>query len=832
MKKNYSSIDIFKIIFAFGIVALHSGFLLNYSFGYYVHTIFFRLGVPFFFLASGYFLAKKENNNFKKNCFDYIKSLLIPYLILSIIYLILNAFRFNDFTLGSLLNNLWFIITGRSQSVMWFIGSLILSTVVLLHLNTKKKLKIALYISFSLYIIGLFFNTYAFLLNNGTFSFIYSFLVGTFANNSNFVFIGTLFFLIGYLLEKEVIKKSVFKHKYLLLIISIITLVGESIIVKNNLGLVTNYEYFLSHIILIPTLFYILLGININIKTNIIRKISSYIYYFHYIFIILLILINNIYPNRILNNTTLFYICTIILTILFSLLLLRYLGNVKSIKEKMKKLFVFTLYSISFIYIIFSLLTILNNVVWADEVCSLAMIKHTFIDIIKININDVHPPLYYLILKYFNGLINIFIKVNPIIISKLFSFIPYIIIIGIINKYFKNKYGILTSSIATFFITCMPQMIYYFFEIRMYSWVMCFVTLSYYGLEKIVENNTIKNWLIFIVFGTISSYFHLYGALAFSILYFGLLIYIIFKNKLLVKRWFIFGIIYFILYLPWLLVIIDQLKTVSNGFWIPNLTIDTIVSYFRFFLSFEHNASLISNFITFLSVLFIFIIIVLNIKRKNNESKNKFIPILGILSIFILLSISIIISLLNTPIFVPRYMFAILGVFWIAYSILYSNSIVKYKSLIILFIMSLSISLYNFNSLINTEIDKENNIKEFYALMDEISKDKNAVIITNDIHKEFEIAYFLSNHEIYLWEQSNNESMNKLYGNINDNINIHDIIDLLNNSQKVYLVDDNNNTIVSNFKNNKVKINFKKSVIADWYYMNFYELSLNKNLKK
>ncbi|MDD2409903.1 MAG: acyltransferase family protein [Bacilli bacterium] len=832
MKKNYACVDIFKIIFALGIVALHTGFLLNYSFGYYAHTIFFRLGVPFFFLASGYFLGKKESDNLKIKCFNYIKTLLIPYLILSIIYLILNAFRFNDFTLGSLLNNLWFIITGRSQSIMWFIGSLIFSTLVILHLNTNKKLKIALYVSLLLYIIGLMFNTYAFLINNDTFNFIYSFLIGTFTNNSNFIFTGTFFFLVGYLLEKNITPKYIFKHKYLLLIISLIFLIVETIIVKKNLALVSNYEYFLSYIILIPILFYILLGININIKTNMIRKISSYIYYFHFIFIILLIFINNLYPNIILNNTSLFYICTIMLTILFSLLLLKYLKNVKSLKDKIIKIFVFVLYSIAFIFIIFSLLTLLNSVVWADEICSLAMIKHTFIDIIKINMNDVHPPLYYLLLKYFNEFISIFINISPIIISKLFSFFPYIIIIIIINKYFKNKYGIITSSMATFFITCMPQMIYYFFEIRMYSWVMCFITLSYYAMDKVIEYNKMKNWYLFIIFGTISSYLHLYGALAFSILYFGLLIYIIFNNKLLIKRWLTFGFIYFVLYLPWLLVIIGQLKNISNGFWISNLTIDTIISYFRFFLSFEHNTSLISNFITFLLLLFVLIIVFLNIKRKSDESKKNFIPILGILSIFILLGISIIISFLSTPIFVARYMFSILGVFWIAYSILYSNLIIRYKSFIIIFFISLSISLYNFNSLVNTEIEKENNIKEFYALINEISKKKNAVIITNDIHKEFEIAYFLPNQEIYLWQQSNNEAMNKLYGNINNNININDIMDFLDNSQKVYFVDDNNNTTISNFTNNKIKINFKKSVVADWYYMNFYEMAFNKKEKK
>ena len=88
---SYPFIDIFKLIFALGIVALHTGFLLNFNFGYYVHSFFFRLGVPFFFLCSGFFLASKVEEKNKKDVFlKYLKKLFTIYLILSFVYLILN----------------------------------------------------------------------------------------------------------------------------------------------------------------------------------------------------------------------------------------------------------------------------------------------------------------------------------------------------------------------------------------------------------------------------------------------------------------------------------------------------------------------------------------------------------------------------------------------------------------------------------------------------------------------------------------------------------------------------------------------------------------------
>ena len=194
-KENFALIDIFKLFFALCIVGLHTGFLYNYAFGYYVHTIIFRLGVPFFFIASGYFLAKKDVGTNQKNiCLDFIKKLLPMYLLLGTTYIILFAIRYNDFSASSLLINFWYLITGRSLSVMWYVGALITSAIILLHLNTKKKLLYSLILFLVLYIIGLLFNTYSFLLINGTFDFIYRFLVTQFHSNSNFLFVGFLFF--------------------------------------------------------------------------------------------------------------------------------------------------------------------------------------------------------------------------------------------------------------------------------------------------------------------------------------------------------------------------------------------------------------------------------------------------------------------------------------------------------------------------------------------------------------------------------------------------------------------------------------------------------------
>ena len=64
----------------------------------------------------------------------------------------------------------------------------------------------------------------------------------------------------------------------------------------------------------------------------------------------------------------------------------------------------------------------------------------SFKDIFYINANDVHPPFYYCTLKLF---VTILTKVLPLInttiLGKMFSFIPYILIIILINTKIRKK---------------------------------------------------------------------------------------------------------------------------------------------------------------------------------------------------------------------------------------------------------------------------------------------------------------------------------------------------------------------------------------------------------
>ena len=65
---------------------------------------------------------------------------------------------------------------------------------------------------------------------------------------------------------------------------------------------------------------------------------------------------------------------------------------------------------------------------WYDEIYSLGMVKSPFNDFINFAFLDVHPPLYYLIFKVFYK-IGVFFGINPIIIGKFTSLLPFYLIL-------------------------------------------------------------------------------------------------------------------------------------------------------------------------------------------------------------------------------------------------------------------------------------------------------------------------------------------------------------------------------------------------------------------
>ncbi|MEZ7498472.1 acyltransferase family protein [Flavobacterium sp. Arc3] len=157
-RKN--GIDLFRLIAAFFIMCIHTNYgSLNPE---YVDTLrlLSRWAVPFYFLATGFFLGDKiVNNNLDFNRIQKNVSMLISILIVaSIIYLPI------DFIHGNNINSIATILTG-SYFHLWFIGGLLIGYIFIWYLFYIQKIKVLPYISIFILLSALLTDSYDQLFN-------------------------------------------------------------------------------------------------------------------------------------------------------------------------------------------------------------------------------------------------------------------------------------------------------------------------------------------------------------------------------------------------------------------------------------------------------------------------------------------------------------------------------------------------------------------------------------------------------------------------------------------------------------------------------------------
>ena len=299
--------------------------------------------------------------------------------------------------------------------------------------------------------------------------------------------------------------------------------------------------------------------------------------------------------------------------------------------------------------------------IWFDESYSVGLINHSFSEIWAIGGHDVHPILYYWMLK----IVNLIFGTN-LIAYRIFSVIG-IIVLGILGlTHIKKDFGKKTGLLFTFFSFFLPVMLNYALEIRMYSWTIVFVTLMGIYLNRFIKQKNFKNLVLFGVFSLTSCYMHYYALLTAGIINLGLIIYVIRQKdkfeKSIIKKFIIVEALQVIFYLPWFVYFVMQALRVGKGFWItlefPQILIDIVNFQFKGNLE-----QIIPTIVAILIYLYIGYIIVKNIRKKENVQE-------GIIPIALYLIVILVVALVSriTPILYARYLFTITGLLIFAIS--------------------------------------------------------------------------------------------------------------------------------------------------------------------
>ncbi|WP_234032736.1 serine racemase VanT catalytic subunit [Paenibacillus faecalis] len=161
---RFGAIDQFKIIAGILVIAIHTGPLTTYSaYGDFLFTsIFARIAVPFFFMASGFFLFRKLNGTSAQNLaivHRYASKIGLLYLISIILYLPLNVYAgyFTEFSWYALIKDL--IFDGTLYH-LWYFPALITGVYITFFLLNKLPFPLLFLVTGLLYFIGLLGDSY------------------------------------------------------------------------------------------------------------------------------------------------------------------------------------------------------------------------------------------------------------------------------------------------------------------------------------------------------------------------------------------------------------------------------------------------------------------------------------------------------------------------------------------------------------------------------------------------------------------------------------------------------------------------------------------------
>lgn len=352
-----------------------------------------------------------------------------------------------------------------------------------------------------------------------------------------------------------------------------------------------------------------------------------------------------------------------------------------------------------------------NHNIWTDEAFTLELLHENVKGIITGTAKDVHPPLYYLYAKIFYTVFG-----DALIVQKAAAMIPMTAVLVFGATVMRKKFGDMVSLLFLLFITCVPCSMEFAVQVRMYSLaLLCVTVCGVYAYLAFAEGEK-KDFVIMAVSGVAAAYTHYFAFVSVIIIVGFLLLAILiptaeeWKIRTLGRRknarsvntdndvieeeqaedaytdgeamdstdnrnpwsyimemrawrrgrlvlWCAAAVGMLVMYAPWMPFFIKQVTAVQKGYWIPEITAETIWKYFIW----TFDLTIVPG------VVFLFLVILKGastyntIKIAKYQDEFDFFALLCMLVPTITMILGVVISCIKTPIYRDQYVFPSLG---------------------------------------------------------------------------------------------------------------------------------------------------------------------------
>ena len=331
-----------------------------------------------------------------------------------------------------------------------------------------------------------------------------------------------------------------------------------------------------------------------------------------------------------------------------------------------------------------------NQNVWLDEAFTASLVRTDMAGVLQRSMADTLPPLYNILLKITTDIFG-----YKVTVMKLTSVVPMIITMLLSATVVRKRHGFKTSALYTIALFCMPNLLFFGVEIRMYSLGFMFATASaIFSYEFVKEYNT-KNLIIFSIVSVLAGYSHHFAFVSVGFVYLFMLIYYFVLERENIKRWFICLGLTIVMYFPCLIVTLKQFKSVSGYFSMPEITPSVFFKYCRYPYTVGNTVSTIILFISVIAlVIYTAYRIVVQIKQSLPDERKDahmskhnmnsadirasvtgeiFQDIYALCMFFVFYGVlvfgTIVSKLMTANIFVDRYLLFAHGMLWLFFAI-------------------------------------------------------------------------------------------------------------------------------------------------------------------
>lgn len=243
--------------------------------------------------------------------------------------------------------------------------------------------------------------------------------------------------------------------------------------------------------------------------------------------------------------------------------------------------------------------------IWFDEAFSTYLIRFNFWDIAVYTAADVHPPMYYWVLKVWTMLFG----TNEVGYRSLSVVLGLLVIVAgffLVRRLFGKK----AAGLSVILMAVSPMLVRYGIEARMYMLVTLIVFVATYVLHVAVQSRQKKWWMIYAALVALGMYTHYFSA----IIWIGHAIWLwtVYKPKpkaFFQTDWvksYLWAILFFA---PWLPFMVYQLGGIQGtGFWIGPVSGNSLTNLLAnvfFYREHEQTAGLYGVIIIVLTALLI-----------------------------------------------------------------------------------------------------------------------------------------------------------------------------------------------------------------------------------